>query len=84
MSISNHPSNIIKALPDNISKRIYNISSEKATFNNAAPFYNNVLSVSGYKENFTYQQDLTPSKKVRQRKKVLLNPTYSVNRGNKH
>ena len=84
MSISNHPSNIIKALPDNISKRIYNISSEKATFNNAAPFYNNVLSVSGYKEDLTYQQDLTPAKKVRQRKIVLLNPTYSVNRGNKH
>ena len=71
--------NIIKALPDNISKRISNISSEKATFNNAAPFYNDVLSVKGYKENLTYQQDLTPSKKVRQRKTVLFNPTYSVN-----
>ena len=66
-------------MPDNISKRISNISSAKTTFDNAAPFYNNVLSVSGYKENLTYQQDLTPSKKVRQRKIVLLNPTYSVN-----
>ena len=79
MSISNHPFNIIKTLPDNISKRISNISSEKATFNNAAPFYNDVLSVSGYKENLTYQQDLTPSKRVRKRKIVLFNPTYSVN-----
>ena len=35
---------------------------------NAAPSYNDVLSASGYKENLTYQQDLTPSKKVRQRK----------------
>ena len=51
---------IIKALPDNISKRISNISSEKAIFNNAASFYNDVLSVKGYKENLTYQQDLTP------------------------
>ena len=65
---SNHPPNIIKALPNNISKRISNISSDKATFNNAAPSYNDVLSASGYKENLTYQQDLTPSKKVRQRK----------------
>ena len=65
---SNHPPNIIKALPNNISKRISNVSSDKATFNNVAHSYNDVLSVSGYKENLTYQQDLTPSKKVRQRK----------------
>ena len=62
-----HPPNIIKTIPDNISKRISNISSRKATFNNAAPFYNNVLSATGYKENLTYQQDLKPSKKERQR-----------------
>ena len=35
---SNHHPNIIKALPDSISQRISNISSDKATFNNAAPF----------------------------------------------
>ena len=63
-----HPPNIIKAMPDNISKRISNISSHKATFNNATPFYNDVLSATGYKENLTYQQDWKPSKKVRQRK----------------
>ena len=75
---SNHPPNIIKALPNRISQRISNISSDKATFNNAAPSYNDVLSASGYKENLTYQQDLTPSKKVRQRK-IWFNPPYSVN-----
>ena len=61
-----------------ISKRTSNISSNKATFNNAAPFYNGILSARGYKENLTYQQDLTPSKKVRQRK-IWFNPPYSVN-----
>ena len=76
---SNHPTKIIKALPNNISKRINNISSDKSTFNNAAPSYNDVLSASGYKENLTYQQDLTPSKKVRQRKIIWFNPPYSVN-----
>ena len=34
---SNHPPNIIKALPNSISQRTNNISSDKATFNNAAP-----------------------------------------------
>ena len=55
---SNHPPNIIRALPDNISQRISNISSDIATFSNVAPFYNDVLSGSAYKENLTYQQDL--------------------------
>ena len=50
----NYWPNIIKALPDNISKRISNISSDEATFNNAATFYNHVLSASGYKENLSY------------------------------
>ena len=35
---SNHPLNIIKALPNSISQQISNISSDKVTFNNAAPF----------------------------------------------
>ena len=76
---SNHPPNILKALPNNILKRISNISSDKATFNNAAPSYNNALPASGYKENLTRQLDLTPSKKVRQRKIICFNPPYSVN-----
>ena len=75
---SNHPPNIIKALPNGISKRISNILSNKATFNNAAASYNDVLSAGGCKENLTYQQDLTPSKKVRQRKIIWFNPPYSV------
>ena len=47
---SNHPPNIIKALPNSISQGISNISSDKATFNNAAPSYNDALSPSRYKE----------------------------------
>ena len=62
---SNHPLNIIKALPNSISQQISNISSDKAKFNNAAPSSNDALSASGYKENLSYQQDLTFSKKVR-------------------
>ena len=59
--LSTHPPNIIKALPDSISKRVSNISSDKATFVNAVPFYNDVLSASGYEENLAYQKDLPSS-----------------------
>ena len=67
---SNHQSNIIKALPDSISKQVSNISSEEATFYNAATFYNDILSATGYTKNLTDQKDLPPSNKVRQRKIV--------------
>ena len=66
-------------MPKNISKRISNVSSDKARFNNAGPSYNDVLSASGYKEILTYQKDLTPSKQVRQRKIIWFNPPYIVN-----
>ena len=51
---------------------------DKATFNNATPFYNDIYA-SGYKENLIYQKDLLPSNKVRQRKITWFNPPYSVN-----
>ena len=74
-----YPPNIIKVLLDNISKRTSNISSDKATSSNAAPFYNDVLPASGYKDNLTYQQDLKSSKKVRQSKIIWFNQPQSVN-----
>ena len=76
---SNYPSNIIKPLPDSISKRINKISSDKAIFNNTALFYNDVLSASGFKENLIYQKDLPSSNKVRQRNIIWFNSPYSVN-----
>ena len=51
---SNLPPNIIKVLPNSISQRVSNISSDKATFNNAVLSYNDALSASGYKENLAY------------------------------
>ena len=75
---SNQLPNIIKAFPDNISKRISNVSSDKAAFNSGAFFDNEVLSESGYKENLTNQEDLTLSKKVRQGKIKWFNPPCMV------
>ena len=46
---------------------------DKAAFNNATPFYNDIYA-SGYKENLIYQKDLLPSNKVRQRKITWFNP----------
>ena len=65
---SDHSPNIIKTLPDNISKRISNILSDKAKFDNVARFYNDMLCASRYKENLVYQKDLPPSNRIRQRK----------------
>ena len=66
---SNHSPNIIKTLPDNISKRISNISCDKAKFDNVARarFYNDMLCASRYKENLVYQKDLPLSNRIRQR-----------------
>ena len=66
----------IKALPDNLSKRISNISSDKAIFDNAATLYDNALPVSGYEENITFQKDLQASNRVSQRKTIRLNPPW--------
>ena len=44
--LSNHPPNIIKNLPDNISKRI-NTSADETTFNKSKDLYNNALAESG-------------------------------------
>ena len=69
----NHLTNIIKALPGSILKRISNVLLfNKATFDTATPFYNDIQSASGYKENLPYQKDL-------QRNIIWLNPPYSMN-----
>ena len=57
-AMSNHPPSVIKALPSNIAKRISNISSNKEIFTTAAPYYNNALSRSGYKEKKWYTKQM--------------------------
>ena len=41
---SNHPPNIIKNLPESISRRINKLSSDKTVFNNSKELLNNTLS----------------------------------------
>ena len=42
---SNYPRNIINALSDSISKRVSNVSFDKAKFDNVTPFYNYPVSI---------------------------------------
>jgi len=47
---SNHPPNIIKQLPHNISKRISDVFSNLEIFEKTAPAYNKALRDSGFQE----------------------------------
>ena len=46
---SNRPPNIMRNLPESISRRINKLSSDKSVFDNSKDLYNNVLSRSGFK-----------------------------------
>jgi len=52
---SNHPPNVIKAIPEGINKRLSEISSSEEIFNQAAPAYQTALEKSGYKYKLKYQ-----------------------------
>ena len=76
---SNHPPNIIKSIPKNISRRISNISSTMEIFNDAAPIYNNALAASGYSENVEFMESPVHSSRRRSRNIIWYNPPYSLN-----
>ena len=54
--LSNHSPNIIKNLPENISKRINTLSPDETTFNKSKDLYNNALAESGFKYKITFQK----------------------------
>ena len=53
---SNHPRNVLKQIPQSISKRISSNSYNEAIFNEAAPFYNERLKEAGYSEDIKYDR----------------------------
>ena len=79
---SNHPPNIIKNLPENISRRINKISSDKSAFENSKDFYNSALSNRGFKDktklNPDYKRNISKNNN-RKRKIIWFNPPYSSN-----
>ena len=66
---SNHPPSILKQLPKNISKRVSGISSSKEIFDQAAPYYNDALKASGYREKIEFQPPETAAKQESQKRK---------------
>ena len=82
--LSNHPPNIIKNLPENISKRINTLSADETTFNKSKDLYNNALAESGFKYKITFRKQentstITNNTKKRKRKIIWFNPPFSLN-----
>ena len=51
---SNHPSNIIKQIPNSISKRLSSLSSNEKSFSNNLPVYEDAFKHSSYNAKLTY------------------------------
>ena len=82
--LSNHPPNIIKNLPGNISKRIKNLSADETTFNNSKGLFNNTMVQSGFEHKITFQKQQKTSTvanntKNRKRNIIWFNPPFSLN-----
>ena len=80
-SKSNHPPTILKQISTAISNRISTNSSNEEIFKNSAPYYNNILKESGYKEKLQFQPNKHHSTPRRNRSKNIIwfNPPYSIN-----
>ena len=81
--LSNHPPNIIKNLPGNISKRINNLSADETTFNKCKDLCNSALAKSGLKHKITFQKQQNTSTKTNNTKNrreiIWFNPSFSLN-----
>ena len=78
----NHSPNIIRNLPESISRRINKLSSDKSVFDNSKDFFNNALARSGFKDNIKFNSDFNKNisrNKNRKRKIILFYPPYSSN-----
>ena len=80
--LSNHPPQILKQIPLNISKRLSDNSSTPEIFNEVAPFYNQLLRENGYEETITYtppKKETTKKNKRKQRDIIWYNPPFILN-----
>ena len=80
-SKSNHPPNIIKNIPESVNRRLSEISSDEAVFNEAATPYQDALHKSGYtyKLEFKPPQKAPPQRRNRSRKIIWFNRPYNKN-----
>ena len=88
-TLSNHPPNVIKQIPDSIGRRISSLSCDQETFNNAKPHYEEALKRSGYKSTLNYtppppppdpetevNQNETRKRRRRKRQIIWFNPPF--------
>ena len=74
---SNHPPSVLKHIPKMVEKRLQNISSDEAVFNNAKPTYEEALKSSGFETKLIYNRnESTTRRRSRKRKIICFNPPY--------
>ena len=77
---SNHPPITTKNIPAGINKRLSSLSSDKTSFDKAAPPYQKALDEGGYQYTLHYEPTTTAKRKNRQRSNILwYNPPFSKN-----
>ena len=78
---SNHPPNIIKQLPDSISRRISDNSCNEDEFNKAMTEYDTALKSSGHTKTLTHNKhrQTTRPRRTLQRNIIWYNPPFSNN-----
>jgi hypothetical protein len=79
---SNHPPSIINHIPSSINKRISSLSSDQASVDSAAPFYEDALKRSNYDVPLQYSacdnsSSFTPTNRRRRRNIIWFNPPFS-------
>ena len=78
---SNHPPNVLKQIPIGINKRLSNISSTRADFDNAKPDYQEALKNSGHDHTLRYEEPKpavdNKNKDKKKRKIIWFNPPYN-------
>ena len=76
---SNHPSNILRDLPNVINKRLSDLSCNEEEYEKAKPLYETALNESGYKTTLTYTKTANVNNRNRARNIIWFNPLYSQN-----
>ena len=80
---SNHPSTVLKQLPESILKRISDISSNEYVHKNSIPTYAEALKKSGFTGNLTFTPKVTstttPNEEKKHKRKIIwFNPPYCM------
>ena len=71
-SLSNHPPQIIKQLPNSISERLSKNSSNQEFFNTVKVEYEDALKMSGYKVDLKYTNNKREKRETRKRNIICL------------